>query len=166
MTFLAWLAASWLLPLGVAARPEGVAEVGGALAAAAVSLLAVRRRAPLSARGQGPVVAALRLAVASLAVTACYGAAGVVLLSPACYPGCRGCAGLEPCCSAASWPRTWRCWLRTCDAAGIGLAASLAASAICSVGSCGSLCTSRQSWSRQLLARVSARRTATATASA
>lgn len=72
-TFLAWLAASWLLPLGVAARQEEVVEVGGGLAAIAVGLLVMNLWAPLSARGKGVVVAGLRLAVAGLVVTACYG---------------------------------------------------------------------------------------------
>ena len=35
MTFLAWLTASWVLPLGAAAGHEDVVEAGGALAAVA-----------------------------------------------------------------------------------------------------------------------------------
>ncbi len=73
VTLLNWLAASWLLPLGVAVRQEDVVEVGGGLAAAAVGLLVVNLWAPLSARGKGTVVAGLRLAVAGLVVTVCYG---------------------------------------------------------------------------------------------
>jgi hypothetical protein len=72
-TFLVWLAVSWLLPLGVAAGQEEVVEAGGGLAAVAVGLLVVNLWAPLSARGKGTVVAGLRLAVAGLVVTACYG---------------------------------------------------------------------------------------------
>ncbi|MGH3192957.1 MAG: hypothetical protein ACRDOL_38025, partial [Streptosporangiaceae bacterium] len=74
VTFLAWLAASWLLPFGVAAGQEDVVEAGGGLAAVAVALLAVNLWAPLSARGKGTVLAGLRLAVAGLVVTVCYGA--------------------------------------------------------------------------------------------
>jgi hypothetical protein len=73
-TFLTWLAASWLLPLGVAAGQEDVVEAGGGLAAVAVGLLTVNLWAPLSARGKGTVVVGLRLAVAGLVVTVCYGA--------------------------------------------------------------------------------------------
>ena len=53
-TFPAWLAASWLLPLGVAAVQEDLTETGGELAAVAVGLLAANLWAPLSVRGQGP----------------------------------------------------------------------------------------------------------------
>lgn len=73
VTLLNWLAASWLLPLGVAARQEDVAEAGGGLAVVAVGLLVVNLWAPLAARGKGTVVAGLRLAVAGLVVTVCYG---------------------------------------------------------------------------------------------
>jgi hypothetical protein len=38
-TFLAWLAASWVLPLGVAAGQEDLVEADGALAAVAVGLV-------------------------------------------------------------------------------------------------------------------------------
>ena len=76
-TFLAWLAASWVLPLGVAAGHEEIVEIGGALAAVAVSLVAVNLWPPLSVRGKGTPVAGLRLAVAGLVVTACYGVAYV-----------------------------------------------------------------------------------------
>jgi hypothetical protein len=76
-TFLAWLAASWMLPLGVAARQEDIVEAGGALAAIAVSLVAANLWPPLSVRGKGTSVAGLRLAVAGLVVTACYGVAYV-----------------------------------------------------------------------------------------
>lgn len=76
-TFLAWLAASWTMPLGVAARQEDAVEAGGALAAAAVSLVAANLWRPLSVRGKGTPVAGLRLPVAGLIVTACYGVAYV-----------------------------------------------------------------------------------------
>lgn len=72
-TFLAWLAASWLLPLGVAAGQEGLAEAGGGLAAVAVGLLVANLWTAMSVRGKGMPVAGLRLAVAGLVVTACYG---------------------------------------------------------------------------------------------
>jgi 3-phenylpropionate/trans-cinnamate dioxygenase ferredoxin component len=76
-TLLAWLAASWMLPLGVAAGQEEVVEAGGGLAAIAVSLVAVNLWPPLSVRGKGTPVGGLRLAVAGLVVTACYGVAYV-----------------------------------------------------------------------------------------
>lgn len=73
LAFLAWLVASWMLPLGVAVGQEDIVEAGGALAAVAVSLVAVNLWPPLSVRGKGTPVAGLRLAVAGLVVTACYG---------------------------------------------------------------------------------------------
>jgi hypothetical protein len=72
-TFLAWLGASWLLPLGVAARWESLAEAGGGLAALAAGLLVAGLWPALSVRGKGTAVAGLRLAVAGLVVTVCYG---------------------------------------------------------------------------------------------
>ena len=72
-TFVSWLAASWLLPLGVAIRLESVVTAGGALAAAAVILLVMNLSAPLAARGKGASVIGLRFALAGFVVTACYG---------------------------------------------------------------------------------------------
>jgi hypothetical protein len=72
-TFLAWLAASWLLPLGVATGREDLAEASGGFAAVTVGLLVANLWAPLSVRGKGTAVTGLRLAVAGLVVTACYG---------------------------------------------------------------------------------------------
>jgi len=59
-TFLAWLASSWLLPLGVAARQEGAVEADGALAAVAVTLLTVKLWAPLPARRVRGIAAGAR----------------------------------------------------------------------------------------------------------
>jgi hypothetical protein len=73
LTLLTWIAASWLLPIGVAAENEGVVESGGALAAVAVALLVANLSAPLSARGKGAPVAGLRLSLAGFVATACYG---------------------------------------------------------------------------------------------
>ncbi|MGH9115678.1 MAG: hypothetical protein ACRDWW_07595, partial [Acidimicrobiales bacterium] len=72
-TFVTWFAASWLLPLGVAAQQEGVVEAGGALAAVAVTLLVVNLSAPLAARGKGAPVTGLRFALAGFVATACFG---------------------------------------------------------------------------------------------
>ncbi len=72
-TFVTWLAAAWLLPLGIAAAQEGVVEAGGALAAIAVGLLAANLSAPLAARGKGATVTGLRFALAGFAATACFG---------------------------------------------------------------------------------------------
>lgn len=72
-TFLAWLGTSWLLPFGVAAGREDIIEAAGALATVTVSLVVINLWAPLSVRGKGTPVAGLRLAVAGLVVTACYG---------------------------------------------------------------------------------------------
>jgi hypothetical protein len=76
-TFVTWLCAAWLLPSGIAAQQEAVVEAGGALAAVAVTLLAVNLSAPLAARGKGHVVTGLRFALAVWLIPA-----GVALLSP------------------------------------------------------------------------------------
>jgi nitrite reductase (NO-forming) len=73
MTFAAWLAAAWLLPLGFAIQREELVEAGGGLAALAIILLVVNLSAPLSARGKGAPVTGLRFAVAGFVVTACFG---------------------------------------------------------------------------------------------
>jgi len=72
-TFAAWLGAAWLLPSGIAAQQERVTEAGGGLAAVAVTLLVVNLSAPLAARRKGHTVTGLRLALAGLAATACFG---------------------------------------------------------------------------------------------
>lgn len=72
-TFVTWLCAAWLLPSGIAVRQEAVVEAGGALAAVAVTLLAVNLSAPLAARGKGHVVTGLRFALAGFIATACFG---------------------------------------------------------------------------------------------
>lgn len=74
ITFLTWLGAAWLLPLGIAAEREDLVEAGAALATVAVTVLVVNLWAALSVRGKGIAVAGLRMAVAGLAVTVCYGA--------------------------------------------------------------------------------------------
>ncbi len=77
-TFVTWLAAAWLLPLGIAAGQEGVVEAGGALAAVAVALLVVNLSAPLAARGRGVTAVGLRFALAGFVATACFGVTYVV----------------------------------------------------------------------------------------
>ena len=72
-TFASWLAAAWLLPLGIGAQQEGVVEAGGALAATAVILLVVNLSAPLSAKGKGSPVVGLRFCLAGFVATACFG---------------------------------------------------------------------------------------------
>ncbi len=72
-TFLAWFAASWLLPLGVAFASENVVESGGALAALAISLAVANLSLPLAVRATGPAVTGLRLALGGFVVTACFG---------------------------------------------------------------------------------------------
>ena len=76
-TFVTWLAASWLLPLGIATQQEGVVEAGGALAALAIALLVVDLSHPLAAKGKGAPLTGLRFAVAGFVVTACFGVAYV-----------------------------------------------------------------------------------------
>ncbi len=72
-TFASWLAAAWMLPLGIGFEQEGVVEAGGGLAALAIALLVVNLSSPLAARGRGAPLAGLRLAVAGFVVTACFG---------------------------------------------------------------------------------------------
>jgi len=72
-TFVTWLGAAWLIPIGVGAQREWLVEAGGGLAGTAVTLLAVNLAAPLAARGRGRIVTGLRFAVAGFAVTACFG---------------------------------------------------------------------------------------------
>ncbi|MHB1599287.1 MAG: hypothetical protein ACYCXY_10490 [Acidimicrobiales bacterium] len=76
-TFVTWLGASWMLPIGIATRQLGVTAASGALAGVAVVLLAVNLAAPLSVRGKGVPVTALRFAVAGAVLTTCLGVAFV-----------------------------------------------------------------------------------------
>lgn len=76
-TFVAWLGASWLLPLGVATEQLGVTVTSGALAGAAVLMLAVNLSGPLAVRGKGAPVAALRIGVAGAVLTGWVGIAFV-----------------------------------------------------------------------------------------
>ena len=72
-TFITWLGAAWLLPLGFATENEAVVEAGGALAAAAVALLVTNLSAPLAVRGKGTPVVGLRFALGGFVATACFG---------------------------------------------------------------------------------------------
>ena len=76
-TFAAWLAASWMLPLGIATDQLAVTAAGGALAGLAVVLLAINLSAPLMARGKGAPVTALRFAVVGAVLTTFLGVAFV-----------------------------------------------------------------------------------------
>ena len=73
-TFVAWLAASWALPLGVGFENAGVTAASGALALVGLILLAWNLSAPLSVRGKGAPVTALRLALLGAAATTLLGA--------------------------------------------------------------------------------------------
>ena len=73
-TFLAWLAASWALPLGVGFENVGVTAASGALALVGLVLLAWNLAAPLSVRGKGAPVTALRLALLGAVATTLLGA--------------------------------------------------------------------------------------------
>jgi hypothetical protein len=76
-TFVVWLAASWALPLGVGFENVGVTAASGALALVGLVLLAWNLAAPLSVRGKGAPVTALRLALLGAAATSLLGAAFV-----------------------------------------------------------------------------------------
>ncbi len=73
-TFVGWLGASWLLPLGIGFKQTGVTAAGGGLALVGLLLLAWNLAAPLSVRGKGAPVTALRLALLGAAATTLLGA--------------------------------------------------------------------------------------------
>lgn len=74
-TFVTWLLASWGLPLGVATEQLTVTAISGALAGVAVVMLVVNFTAPLSVRGKGARVIALRFALAGWVLTCFLGTA-------------------------------------------------------------------------------------------
>ena len=73
-TFVTWLAASWALPLGVGFENVGVTAASGALALVGLILLTWNLATPLSVRGKGAPVTALRLALLGAAATTLLGA--------------------------------------------------------------------------------------------
>ncbi len=73
-TFLAWLAASWLLPLGIGFELVAVTAASGALALTGLVLLTWNLASPLSVRGKGAPVTSLRLALLGAAGTTLLGA--------------------------------------------------------------------------------------------
>jgi hypothetical protein len=77
-TFLTWLAGAWLLPIGFISRRESVVEAGGALAAAAVTLLVLNVAPALAAHSTSAAVRGLRLGVIGFVATACYGVIYVI----------------------------------------------------------------------------------------
>lgn len=76
-TFLSWLAASWMLPIGIATEQVAVTAISGVFAALAITLLIVNFIGPLSVRGKGAPVTGLRFALAGSVLTACLGVAFV-----------------------------------------------------------------------------------------
>ncbi|MGH8989709.1 MAG: hypothetical protein ACRDXC_14130 [Acidimicrobiales bacterium] len=77
VTFATWLAAAWMLPLGVATEQLAVTATSGALAGVAVVLLVVDLAGPLAVRGKGTPVTALRFALAGAALSGFLGVAFV-----------------------------------------------------------------------------------------
>lgn len=73
-TFVAWLAAAWALPLGIGFENVAVTATSGCLALLGLVLLAWNLAAPLSVRGKGTPVTALRLALLGAAATTLLGA--------------------------------------------------------------------------------------------
>ena len=73
-TFVVWLATSWLLPLGIGFEQTAVAASSGALALVGLLLLVWNLAGPLSVRGKGTPVTALRLALLGAAATTLLGA--------------------------------------------------------------------------------------------
>ena len=76
-TFVAWLAASWMLPLGIATEQLAVTAISGALAGTAVVVLVVNLAPPLSVRGKGTPVTALRFSLTGAVLTGFLGVAFV-----------------------------------------------------------------------------------------
>lgn len=74
VTFLTWLAASWMLPLGVGLEQVAVTGVAGGLALVGLVALLWNLIAPLSVAGKGAPVTALRLALIGAATTTLMGA--------------------------------------------------------------------------------------------
>lgn len=74
LTFAAWLAAAWLIPIGLVTRHEPVIAVGGAAVTVAVTAAVINLGDPLRARGKGAPVVGLRLALLGLVLTAASGA--------------------------------------------------------------------------------------------
>ncbi len=72
-TFSTWLGASWLIPIGLASKTEILVEVGGALASVSLGLVIVNLSGPLSSKDGGVTVNGLRLSLAGLVCTGCYG---------------------------------------------------------------------------------------------
>lgn len=72
-TFISWLLAAWLLPLGIGTGHPMVVEVGGGLAAIAIALLVANLWIPLSVKGKGTPVVGLRLSILGFVATACFG---------------------------------------------------------------------------------------------
>ncbi len=73
-TFVVWLGASWLLPLGIGLEQTGVTAAGGSLALVGLVLLTWNLAVPLAVRGKGAPVTALRLALLGAAATTLLGA--------------------------------------------------------------------------------------------
>ncbi|MDA8297519.1 MAG: hypothetical protein M0004_13220 [Actinomycetota bacterium] len=74
-TLISFVAASWMLPLGVATQQLAVTAISGALTGLALVLLAVNLSGPLAARGKGAPVLALRIALVGALVTGFLGIA-------------------------------------------------------------------------------------------
>lgn len=76
-TFGTWLMAAWMLPLGVATEQLTVTAISGALAGVSVVLLVINFVGPLSVRGKGTSVTALRFALAGAVISSFLGVAFV-----------------------------------------------------------------------------------------
>lgn len=72
-SFVCWLAASWLLPLGFGLAREYLVEGGGALAATAIMLVALNLVPGLRTPKREAPIIGLRFALAGFALTGCFG---------------------------------------------------------------------------------------------
>ena len=73
LTFVTWLAASWLLPIGIATEQLAITAISGVFAGVGIVLLVINLGIPLLVKGKGIAVVALRFALVGAVLTTCLG---------------------------------------------------------------------------------------------
>ncbi|MCL4445540.1 MAG: hypothetical protein M1134_01490 [Actinobacteria bacterium] len=74
VTFVTWLAGSWMLPVGVAVSNVATVALSGVAVSVAIVLLVVNLFKPLAVGGKGPPVVGLRLSLVGAVMTVVLGA--------------------------------------------------------------------------------------------